>query len=352
MNPALGTLHKNNIIVDKTKDIGRIFGKSKFGMLLSKNELHLDYLEACFLSEEKKLEVYDNGKRISFEKLISIAATKQERFETNYLIFRDLRHRGHQIQLLDDDSIFNFFTTNNQEQQEPPSLIATFSERESCSIQRLLDLIEESKKQNTRCWITIADEEGDITYYDLDSNPLTGEKKPSSLPHTNGILLKDRVLIFNEKSAHILHEKEFFGKQFVQGIQISLVEALYLIKKNNLEILLPTGEKISSQQAEKIVTQRQIDMKKRYIVYNDLKKQGLLVKTGFKFGNHFRAYSAEPDKTHAEYLIHAVPFKDTLEWAEVSRAIRLAHSVKKIFLFASINEKEQIHYIAFKRIRP
>ncbi len=351
MNPALGTLHKNNVAVEKPKDIGRLFGKSKFGLLLSKNKLHLDFLEACFLCEEKKLEVYDNGNRISFEKLISIAAKNQERFETNYLIFRDLRHRGHQIQVLDNDSIFNFFTTNNQEQQ-PPSLIATFSERESCSVQRLLDLIQESKKQNTRCWITIADEEGDITYYDLDSKPLTGEKKPSSLPRTKGILLKDRVLIFNEKSAHALHEKEFFGKQFVQGIQISLVEALYLVKKNVLEILLPTGEEISLQQVEKMVTKRQIDMNKRYIVYNDLKKRGLLVKTGFKFGNHFRAYSAEPEKTHAEYLIHAVPFKDTLEWAEVSRAIRLAHSVKKIFLFASINEKEQIHYIAFERIRP
>lgn len=352
MNPALGTLHQNNVIVDKPKDIGRLFGKSKFGILLSKNKLLLDFLEACFLSEEKKLVVYDEDKQLSFEKLISIAATKQDRFETNYIIFRDLRHRGHQIQLLKGDSIFNFYTTNNQDQQEPPSLIATFSERESCSIQTLLNLIQQSKKQNTQCWITIADEEGDITYYDLDSKPLTGEKKPASFQQTKGILLKDRVLIFNDQLARILHEKEFFGKKFVEGIQISLVEALYLVEKNVLEISLPTGEKLSKQQFEKTVTNRQTDIQKRYIVYTDLKKQGLLVKTGFKFGNHFRAYSAEPDKTHAEYLIHAVPFEDTLEWAEVSRAIRLAHSVNKVFLFASIKEKDQIHYIAFKRIRP
>ena len=352
MNPAIGNLRQNGVYITNSKDIGRLYGKSRFGIIQSKNRLKLDFLEACFLCEEKKLVVVKNKKHINFENLITIASAKREQFETDYLIFRDLRRRGHQIELLIDDSSFNFYTKNQQDQQKIPAFITTFSERKTCTIQHLLDLIEESKEQSSNCWLTIADEEGDITYYHLNSEPLIGQEKQHTFKKSTGILLKDRVILFNEKAAAKLHEKEFFGKEFAKGIQISLVEALYLVKNNSLQITLPTGEKLSPSQFEKNISSKQKDIKKRFIVFDDLKKQGLIVKTGFKFGNHFRAYTALPDKTHAEYLIHAVSLSDTLEWAEVSRAIRLAHSVNKTFLFASIGKNNIIRYLAFKRIRP
>jgi tRNA-intron endonuclease, archaea type len=289
---------------------------------------------------------------MDFETLIATSASLQDTFETTYIIFRDLRHRGHQLQLLKEQSIFTFYTKNQQDPEKTPSLISTFSEREPCTIQFLLSMIEQAKKQNMVCWLAIADEEGDITYYELESQPLTGEKKPSSFKKITGILLKDRVLIFDEHLASLLHKTEFFGKSFEKGLQISLVEALYLVKNKILKIYLPSGKKITNQYFEKIITQRQEDIQERYIVFNNLKKQGLIVKTGFKFGNHFRAYTTQPDNTHAQYLVHAVSFKDKLEWAEVSRAIRLAHSVNKIFLFASIDTEKNVSYLAFKRIRP
>lgn len=352
MNPAVGNLEQNRVIVTKTKDIGRLFGKSKFGTPIPKNKLRLDFIEAAFLCEEKKLIVIDQGKQLDFETLITTAAKKEETFETRYLIFRDLRHRGHQLQLLKEHPLFTFYSKNQQEPNRPSSLIATFSERKPCTIKLLLSLIGHAKQQKSYCWLAIADEEGDITYYALNSTPLTGNKKPISFEQTTGILLQDRVLIFNKLIAHTLHKKEFFGKSFGKGLQISLVEALYLTKNKQLQIRLPSGKKIGQQDFEQLILQRQNDILKRYIVFNDLKKQGLIVKTGFKFGNHFRVYTTQPEKTHAEYLVHAVLLDDVLEWTEVSRAIRLAHSVNKIFLFASIDDKGKIKYIAFKRIRP
>jgi tRNA-intron endonuclease len=352
MNPATGTLHKTGVLVTKPKDIGRLFGKSKFGTPQSSNKLHLAFIEAAFLSEEKKLLVYHQEKQITFETLIAMAASAQETFETKYLIFRDLRHRGHQLQLLTENLLFTFYTKNQQEPTTPSSLIATFSEREPCTIEQLHLLIDHATQHHCRCWLAIADEEGDITYYELDSQPLTGEKNPLNVDQTTGVLLQDRVLIFDEEKAELLHDSEFFGKRFGTGLQISLVEARYLVEKNLLQIRLPQGKKLSKKQFEHIITERQNDIRKRSIVFQDLKAQGLIVKTGFKFGNHFRAYTSQPDKTHAEYLVHAVSFKDTLEWAEVSRAIRLAHSVKKTFLFASIDQEKKVRYLSFKRIRP
>jgi tRNA-intron endonuclease, archaea type len=351
MNPANATLYDEDIIVTKTKDVGRLFTKSRFGTPLSKNRLHLNFIEACFLCEEKKLVVYHNNKQLSLKELISKAATQQT-FETTYLIFSDLRRRGHQIQFLKEDNLFTFFTKNQQEKASSPALIATFSEREQCTIQTILSLIEKSTREKTNCWLAIADEEGDITYYELNSQPLTGMQKPINFKGTTGMLLQDRVLIFDEGISQLLHEKEFFGKAFGNGLQISFVEALYLLKNNSLKLFSPTGEKITEEAFQNLVVQTQKDIQQRYIVYRELKEQGLIVKTGFKFGNHFRAYTHHPLKTHAEYLIHAVSMDYSLGWPEVSRAIRLAHSVNKTFLFASIDDEKNVTYLSFKRIRP
>ena len=89
----------------------------------------------------------------------------------------------------------------------------------------------------------------------------------------------------------------------------------------------------------------------RFPVYQDLKNRGLIVKTGFKFGTHFRAYTNLPEKTHAEYLIHVIKPDIKTTWAEISRGIRLSHAVRKIFLFAFKN-LEGISYIKLTRIRP
>ncbi len=352
MNPATGTLKQDGILITKSKDIDRVFGKSRFGSMQTKNQLHLDFIEACFLVEENKLVVYREGEKICWEDLITVAATNQETFETRYLIYRDLRRRGHQLTLLKNHEFFTFFTKNQQEPDRPSAFIACFSERELCTIKNLSALIEQSKQENALCWLAITDEEGDITYYDLNSHPLTGVQHPSSFKKSKGILLRDRVLIFNESVAVMLHKKEFFGKTFGKGLQISLVEALYLVKKKYLSIYTPKEEKIPEKKLETIIAQYQTDIKQRFIVYCDLKKNGLIVKTGFKFGNHFRAYTKHPDETHAEYLVHAVSSSYSLGWAEVSRAIRLAHSVKKIFLFASIDNQKNVSYLSFKRIRP
>lgn len=351
MNPAHGTLQDDGVIVTKAKEVGRLYGKSRFGTPLSKNYVHLDFIEACFLFEEKKLVIYQNKKQLKWEDLISIAAT-QPTFETRYLIFSDLRRRGHQIQILKNDESFTFFTKNQLDTTSFPAFIAVFSEREQCTIQTILSLIKNATRNQSNCWLAITDEEGDITYYDLSSQPLTGKQKPFHFKQTTGTLLQDRVLIFEEDSANLLHEKEFFGKAFGKGLQISLVEALYLLKENSLTLRSPNGEIISEKVFETVVEQNQPDIKQRYIVYRELKKQGLIVKTGFKFGNHFRAYIHHPFGTHAEFLIHAVSGDYSLGWPEVSRAIRLAHSVNKTFLFASIDASEQVTYLAFKRIRP
>jgi len=95
----------------------------------------------------------------------------------------------------------------------------------------------------------------------------------------------------------------------------------------------------------------QPDILLRLNVFHDLKQRRLLVKTGFKFGTHFRVYTQQPDTTHAEYLVHIVEKGFTSIWAEISRGVRLAHSVNKDFIFARV-DGDSIQYIKLGRLRP
>ncbi|MDS0257201.1 tRNA-intron lyase [Thermoplasmatales archaeon AK] len=82
-------------------------------------------------------------------------------------------------------------------------------------------------------------------------------------------------------------------------------------------------------------------------VYNDLVRRGFVVKTGFKYGCNFRAY-AGPSSEHAEFLVHVLTGSD--QWYKISRAVRVAHGVRKKMLFASKLESG-ITYTLISRIR-
>jgi len=340
-----GKLIKNKIIVRKPKDIGRLYNKSHFGKIIGGNRLELNLLEGIFLLGEGKIDIYHNKKKLDFEKLTKITAEIIPDFEAKYHAFKDLRNRGHAIKIYDKEDKISFFNFNQT------FFVSAHSERDLFIIDEAKELIKNIEKKEKELWVGILDEEGDLTYYKMSLLDIRGKNREHNFQKTKGLLLKDRVIIFDKKSSKNLHEKEFYGKPFGEGLQLSIVEAMYLQQKGFVDIYTIDDEKVSKEILFKIVEEIQPDILLRFNVFKDLKKRGLLVKTGFKFGAHFRAYTTKPENTHAEYLVHVVVkgFKST--WAEISRAVRLAHSVNKEIVF-SIVYRNKIDYIKFGRLRP
>jgi len=340
-----GELLKDKIIVKKPKDAGRLYNKSHFGKIVSGNKLELDLLEGVFLVGEKKIVIFKNKKKIDFEKLTKITAKKIPDFEVKYHTLKDLRNRGHAIKIYEKDEKFNFYNFNQT------FFVSTHSERDFLMIDEAVDLIKKAEKNKKELWLGILDEEGDLTYYSMSLMDLKGNNKEHIFEKTKGFLLKNRIVIFDKNASNNLHKKEFYGKPFGEGLQLSIVESMYLQDKKIIDIFTVDDKSVSKQNLLNIFKKQQPDIKLRFSVFKDLKKRGLLVKTGFKFGAHFRAYTKKPEDTHAEYLIHVVSkgFKST--WAEISRAVRLAHSVNKEIAFARV-DKNKIDYIKFGRLRP
>ena len=346
-----GELVNNHIIVKRSNDIGRLYNKSHIGKLIPPDRLHLDLLEGVFLLDEGKMKLYQNKKEVSFPSLLKLAVQQISEFETKYLVFKDLRNRGHAISLCDADEQVTLQKVKQRNENSPSFVVAAFSERDILDIDATQQLIQQLTKKDNALWYALVDEEGDLTYYDVSGIDLAGEIFEQRYPRGTGILLKNRLIVFDKKLADQLLSKEFFGKPFGEVLQLSFVEALYLLEKNVLDIQTGDGKSLSLQKCLSMMEKLQPDIVQRLLVYKDLKHRGLLVKTGFKFGAHFRAYTKQPDKTHAEYLIHVVEKGFTSVWAEISRAVRLAHSVNKEFVFACINDNT-IDYVKLGRLRP
>jgi len=105
---------------------------------------------------------------------------------------------------------------------------------------------------------------------------------------------------------------------------------------------------VNSDEKEVLATARghNKDFPSLYDVYEDWRLRNFILKTGFKFGTHFRVYfpGASPAKSgtdwmHSKHVIHVFPRKSKLLISEWARAIRVAHSVRKTFILAIPGEK-------------
>ena len=346
-----GQLKNNQIHIRKSHDIGRLYTKSHIGTLVGPNLLQLNLLEGIFLLDERKIIIFQGKKQVHFSDLLKLAVQEISEFETKYLVFKDLRTRGHAITLLDDTSFVAFQKYKTKNTAVPSCVIAAFSERDLLDIDIIQELIEKYTTMDNVLWFALVDEEGDITYYSVSPVDLKGRIPEHHYPLGSCVLLKNRLIVFDKKVGELLLKTEFYGKPFGELLQLSFVEGLYLLENNVLEIFTTDGKKLSKAQCIHLMQKHQPDIVERLLVFKNLKQRGLLVKTGFKFGSHFRAYTKQPDKTHAEYLVHVVEKGFTSIWAEISRAIRLAHSVNKEFIFACVGGSS-IKYIKLGRLRP
>lgn len=129
-----------------------------------------------------------------------------------------------------------------------------------------------------------------------------------------------------------------------------MLEGLYLIERGTIQV--KDGKKKVGSEVIDAKTDEE-DFFLRYTVYKDLREKGYVVKTGFKFGAHFRLYERGGfEKTHSKHLVHAVREDHPISFPEISRAIRLTSGVKKGLIFAVVDDEGDITYFTMDRLTP
>jgi tRNA-intron endonuclease len=231
--------------------------------------------------------------------------------------------------------------------------VLAISERASFHLHGIVEEISETESRKMKILMALVDEEGDVTYYEAKIWEPRGRFKEGKCQEIEATLLGDRVIVTGDGAAE-LHGAGFYGKLVGTTLHLSLIESAYLIEQDQMKLTnASTGRRISYRGLVDRAKKLQPEFETRLGAYRDLKSRGMVVKTGFKYGTHFRVYEKDPDKSHARYLIHALPSKYQAGWPEISRAVRLAHGVRKELLFSrSKKGKRKAQYIQLRRVRP
>jgi tRNA-intron endonuclease len=349
-----GILNEDHVIVEDLKEASQIYNKGCYGEPQSGGKLKLKLIEAMYLFEAGRLEVKRNGRRMNYVSLFRHSNKLFPEFEIRYIVYRDLRMRGYVVTPDIQPAHFRVFPRGGKPRRTPSKYwVFAASERKMFDLGDMVDYIKRVQKARKKLLVGIVDEEGDLTYYQARLVKPKGKVKPKKVrKKISALFLGDRVLVVDTESANKLYQNEFFGKFIGEGLQLSLLETAYLLELGVLILRDPkSSKKINHAQFIRKAKRMQSDFITRLNVYKDLKSKGLIVKTGFKYGTHFRVYKTDPDKDHALYLIHAVSTSYHSTWPEISRAVRLAHGVKKELLLGRVNENRS-EYVSLKRMRP
>ena len=166
----------------------------------------------------------------------------------------------------------------------------------------------------------------------------------------NSILKDDRVIVTDEH-AHNLYNKRFYGNLTDLGLELSLIEALYLLKKEKI-VIFDEENIIDSNNLTKIIKDKHIYS--HYLVYSDLRTRGYIIKTGFKYGSDFRIYERghSPGDGHSSFLVKILSEEQNIKVTDFSSYVRVAHGVRKTLLLAVVDDEYDITYYNVEWTRP
>jgi tRNA-intron endonuclease len=333
-----------------------IYGKGFFGTPEPGGGLLLDRYESVYLAEMERAEVVDRrGRPAPWPAVFRRAVRTDPGFAVRYLVYRDLRQRGYIVRASGPPVAFAVLPRGGTLHKTPSRFwVEAISEREPFDLLRLFDLAERAQSSRKLLLLAVVDEESDLTYYRVRRPSPTGalRSEPLSSP-AEGWLSTDRVTVHASPAADALGRAQAYGSRLGGRLELSLLESAYLASTGQLAVRdAKSGRPVPLDRL--VARARRLDpgFAERLAAYRELRARQLVVKTGFKYGAHFRAYPRNPEHAHARYLVQAVPDSHRARWPTVAGGVRVAQGVRKEFLMAGVGAGERVRFLSLERVRP
>ena len=148
-----------------------------------------------------------------------------------------------------------------------------------------------------------------------------------------------------------LNQKSQFGKLSEDCLELSLIEACYLMESGRLDIY-ENDEKCEISYIIDLIKEQEIYGK--YLVYRDLKNRGYIIKTGFKYGSEFRLYErgTGPGHAHSDFLVKVLYENNEVNVLDFASYVRVSHGVNKKLLLAVVDDDLDVTYYNIEWTRP
>ncbi len=174
-------------------------------------------------------------------------------------------------------------------------------------------------------------------------------------------IVDKQVIIWNSELGSYIYQLGYFGKpvgirkpkspRFDRPLELTLLEAAFLQEKNKISIY-DDDLILSKEKFLEICKERFSKFEDYYAVYLDLRNKRYIVRPGLKFGTDYAVYRRGPGIDHAPFLVSIFPKSTTIKPIDLVRAGRLATSVRKRYVIATVLSDQQIRYYVFQWNRP
>ncbi len=172
--------------------------------------------------------------------------------------------------------------------------------------------------------------------------------------------MENFLVVWNPEEGSALFKLGFFGKpvgipkpkntEFNVPLILDLMEGLYLVEERLIRVVEGPEKREMNFKTLRSRARRvfeEFDLK--YVVYRDLRRRGLIVTPGVKYGCDFVVYKQGPGIDHAPYMVSVKSCRDDVTATDIVKAGRLATTVKKRFIVAVPDiEKGSVRYLIFR----
>jgi tRNA-intron endonuclease, archaea type len=341
--------------VAEPAEAGTVYGRGFFGTP-DRDGLSLDRYETVYLVEMARLDLADGrGRAVPWPDLFRRAARSERGFGVRYIVYRDLRQRGYVVRRSPPPTAFAVLPRGGILNKSPAKFwVAAYSERQPFDLAELEALADRAHGAKKSLLVAVVDEESDLTYYRLRRSTPVGSHPPQAMgaPAT-GWLAEDRVVIFDPEAVAVLGKGLAHGSRIGERLELSLLEAAHLVESGQLTLRdARSGRSVLLDRLRRRAERLEHGFAERLATYRVLRSRQLVVKTGFKYGAHLRAYPRNPETVHARYLVRAAPSNYRAPWPEIAGAVRVAQGVRKDLLIAGVAPDGAVRFLGLERIRP
>ncbi|MCI4362291.1 MAG: tRNA-intron lyase [Thermoplasmata archaeon] len=341
--------------IDDASYAGTIYGRGYFGTP-DAGGLSLDRYETVYLTEMSRLELVDGRERAVLWPALFRRAVRSERgFGVRYIVYRDLRQRGYVVRRSPPPTSFAVLPRGGVLNKTPAKhWVTAYSERQPFDLAELTGLAERAHGAKKSLLVAVVDEESDLTYYRTRRSAPVGSHPSQPLETAAvGWLAEDRVVVFEPAAVAALGQGLAHGSRIGERLELSILEAMHLVETGQLTIRDARGGRAIAPEALRRRAERlENGFGERLAAYRALRGRALVVKTGFKYGAHLRAYPRNPETVHARYLVRAVPETYRAPWPEIAGAVRVAQGVRKDLLLAGVAPDASVRFLGLERVRP
>ena len=171
-----------------------------------------------------------------------------------------------------------------------------------------------------------------------------------------------KVIIWNPKDGNFLFRSGYYGRPIGirkpkgsftdRPFELTLLEALFLHQNSQITVEYKNNL-LTKDEFKKMLLKLEFQLlEDLYFVYRDLRTKNYILKPGLKFGSDFSVYKKGPGIDHAPFLIRVFPRGSKIHPLDLVSAGRLANSVKKRYVMASVISESEIKYYEFKWTKP